>query len=254
MHDASALEIVILISTGLAAGFINTLAGAGSLLTIPALMLLGMPADIANATNRVSVLATCISGTIGFTRAGKLDRDRLVPITLPAVLGAIIGAWAASRVPEPALRAILLVTMVGMGILLVVSPRVLAPREGTEPVDVRKSPLSLLWLFLAGLYGGFVQAGVGLILLAILGGVLRYDLIRANALKIVITGAFTVAALVVFIALGKILWVPGAILAASTVVGAQVGVRFALRLGQGAVRWIVLVMVAAMVVAVILRG
>jgi uncharacterized membrane protein YfcA len=99
-----------------------------------------------------------------------------------------------------------------------------------------------------------VQAGVGLILLAILGGVLRYDLIRANALKIVITGAFTVAALVVFIVLGKILWVPGVILAASTVVGAQIGVRFALRLGQGAVRWIVLVMVAAMVVAVILRS
>ena len=62
MHDASALEIVILVGTGVAAGFINTLAGAGSLLTIPALMLLGMPADIANATNRVSVLATSISG------------------------------------------------------------------------------------------------------------------------------------------------------------------------------------------------
>lgn len=254
MHDASLLEIVILIGTGLAAGFINTLAGAGSLLTIPALMLLGMPADVANATNRVSVLATCVSGGVGFTRAGKLDLRRAAPVTAPAVVGAIVGAWAASRVPEPVLRGILLVTMIAMGALLVASPRALAPDEGTEPVDVRRRPLSLLWLFLAGLYGGFVQAGVGLLLLAILGGVLRYDLIRANALKVVITGVFTAAALVVFIALGKILWVPGAILAASTVVGAQLGVRFALRLGQGAVRWIVLVMVAAMVLAVIVKS
>jgi uncharacterized protein len=254
MHDASALEIVILVGTGLAAGFINTLAGAGSLLTIPALMLLGMPADVANATNRVSVLATCVSGAVGFTRAGKLERGRILPIAAPAVVGAIVGAWAASRVPEPVLRGILLVTMIAMGALLVASPRVLAPDEGTEPVDVRRRPLSLLWLFLAGLYGGFVQAGVGLLLLAILGGVLRYDLIRANALKIVITGVFTAAALIVFIVLGKILWAPGAILAASTVVGAQLGVRFALRLGQGAVRWIVLLMVAAMVLAVIVKS
>ena len=254
MHDASALEIVILIGTGLAAGFINTLAGAGSLLTIPALMLIGMPADIANATNRVSVLATSISGAVGFRRAGKLERGRTVPVIVPAVLGAIVGAWTASRVPEPVLRAILLLTMLAMGGLLVASPRTLAPAEGTEPVDVRRRPLALLWLFLAGLYGGFVQAGVGLLLLAILGGALRYDLIRANALKIVITGVFTAAALIVFIVLGKILWVPGAILAASSVVGAQLGVRFALRLGQGAVRWIVLGMVVAMVLAVAMKS
>jgi uncharacterized protein len=247
------LEIGILLVTGLAAGFINTLAGAGSLLSVPALMLAGLPADIANATNRISVLATSISGGVGFQQAGRLHTRAVVLITLPTLAGAAAGAFGATRLPEPILKGVLLVTMVVMGLLLALKPRALAPPDGSEPIDVRSRPSSLLWLFIAGAYGGFLQAGVGLILLAILGGALRYDLVRANALKAVITGSFTAVALTIFVLEGKVRWAHGGFLAAGTVVGAQLAVRFAVRRGEAALRKVLLVMVIALCVAAALR-
>ena len=107
----------------------------------------------------------------------------------------------------------------------------------------RERPLGALMLFGAGLYGGFVQAGVGFILIAALAAGMRYDLVRTNALKVVCTAAFSVAALAVFVSTGRVEWVSGIILAVGMTIGAFASVRFALKIDQRVIKWTLLVMV-----------
>lgn len=227
---------LLLAVLGGVAGFVNTLAGGGSLLTLPALMLIGLPADLANATNRVSVFAQSAAGALGFDKSGKLDRPAVPWLAAPSVAGAFLGSWAASVTPPAILKPVLIGTLLAVAVLMVASPKTMAPPEGARALRVRDRPVTALWMFLIGIYGGFVQAGVGILLLAALAGVLRYDLARANALKIVIVAIFTVAALIVFIAKGQVVWLPALALSVGTVAGARLGVAFAITQGHEALR------------------
>jgi hypothetical protein len=154
-----------------------------------------------------------------------------------------VGSLLASYLPVTLLKPTLLITMILMAVYMIVKPDGVTPPEGTQAFGVFEKPAGFIALFIAGVYGGFVQAGVGFILIAALAGSLRYDLVRANALKMVATGVFAVVALVVFIARDQVLWIPGLILAAGTMVGAAVSVRFAINVPQSTLKWLLLVMV-----------
>lgn len=225
---------------GVAAGFVNTLAGGGSLLTLPVLMLAGLPAHIANATNRVAVFLQGVAGTSAFDREGRLDRSASMALAAPTLVGALGGASTAAYIPSDVLKPVLLVAMMSIAVLLLVKPGVLAPRPGGEARGLRDVPSAIPVLFAIGFYGGFAQAGVGLFLLAAFGGLLRYDLVRANALKLLVTTAFTGLALLVFIGAGQVQWVPGMALAVGMVVGARLAVRFAITTGHETLRRFVL--------------
>ncbi|MGC1509516.1 sulfite exporter TauE/SafE family protein [Ketobacter nezhaii] len=246
------LYIVLLIVSGIVAGFVNTVAGGGSIFTLPALMLLGMPADIANGTNRVGVFLQSLAGVRGFRQHGKLDQKAIMPILLPTVAGSLIGSWVASVIPVEVLKPVLLGTMIAMTLLIVLKPGTL-PAVDEQILTLKEKPIVNLWLFLAGLYGGFVQAGVGFILLTALAGVLRYDLVRANALKMLCTLVFGGVALLVFIVQGQVLWVPGLILGASTIIGVQLSVRFAISAKQQTLKWILLGMALLVCVAALIK-
>ena len=241
--DFTPLGVLLLLAAGLAGGFINTLAGGGSMLTLPALMMFGLPADIANATNRVGVFLQSVTAVRGFKQYDRLDSGAIIPMLVPTVLGALIGSLLASYLPVSMLKPTLLITMVLMAVYMIVKPDGVAPAEGTPAYGVFEKPVGLAALFFAGVYGGFVQAGVGFILLAALAGSLRYDLVRANALKMVATGVFAVVALGVFIARDQVMWVPGLILAAGTMLGAHLSVKFAVRVEQSTLKWLLLIMV-----------
>ena len=241
--------ILLLTATGLAAGVINTLAGGGSNLTVPALMVLGLPADVANGTNRVGVMLQCMVGVAGFDRHKSLDRPAVTPILLPTLGGGILGALAAATMPVDYLKPVLLLTILGMSAVILIKPDFIAPPPGTPTKLPTESPRAWLGLFAAGIYGGFVQAGVGFILLAALSGGLRYDLVRANALKMVCSLAFTALALLVFIAFGQVQWVPGLILAAGTMTGAHIAVKIAVRTSQTSIKWFLFVMTVFAVTA-----
>ena len=251
---ASLLGYGALAVAGVAAGFLNPMAGGGSMLTLTALMLLGLPADLANGTNRVAIVCQSLSGAWGYRRAGKLDERAIGSVLAPTALGALAGAIVASRVPAPLLKQVLLGTMIAVAALMAVRPRVVTAPQGSRPARLRDRPGAALALFAAGLYGGFIQAGVGFVLLAVLGGALRYDLAGANALKLVCTLVFGVVAVAVFALAGQVVWAPGALLAVFTVVGSQLGVRFALRVPQAVVRWIVFGAVLATCAAAYLKG
>jgi len=233
----------ILVLTGLIAGFINTLAGGGSMLTLPALMMTGMPADVANATNRVGVLLQSLEGVRGFRHHDQLDQSAILPILVPTVLGALMGALLASYLPVFILKPVLLGCMIAIAVVTLFRPDVIAPPPGTVPHRLSDRPSAGAGLFLAGLYGGFVQAGVGFMLIAALAGGLRYDLVRTNALKMVCTAIFSLVALGVFILRDQVLWIPGLVLAVGMVVGASMSVRFAISASQNTLKWLLFVMV-----------
>lgn len=242
MYELSLTYIIILIATGFIAGIINTMAGGGSNLTIPALLMLGLPADIANATNRVSVLLQSLTATRGFKSHGKLDIPDLKKIVAITLIGGLLGAACASYMPATLLKPVLLSAMVLMAAVILFKPGVVAPPEGTLPNAISQSPSSIPMLLLAGFYGGFVQAGVGFILLAAIAGSLRYDLVRANALKIVCTAAFTLLALGVFVLRDQVLWVPGLILASGSMLGAHLAVKITINISQRSLKWFLFIM------------
>jgi uncharacterized protein len=234
--------LVILTLTGLVAGWINTLAGGGSNLTLPMLMLLGLPPDVANGTNRVGVFLQGAVAVRGFHHYGRLDTQSITSILIPTLSGGAIGALTAALIPNVALKPLLLGTILTMSFIILVRPGFIAPPEGTPVRKVSESRSAWLGLFVAGVYGGFVQAGVGFILLAALAGGLRYDLVRANALKMVCTLSFTSVSLAVFIWFDQIRWLPGLILAVGTMAGSYLSVKFAIRASQNTVKWFLFAM------------
>ncbi|QYK00778.1 sulfite exporter TauE/SafE family protein [Shewanella psychrotolerans] len=240
--DVTVTHALLLIATGFLAGIINTLAGGGSNLTLPALMVMGMPAEVANATNRVGVTVQSITALIGFRKHGKLYTDDKGPILLPTIIGGFIGAGAAAYAPAEMIKPLLLGTMLIMALIILVKPAMISPAIGTPVNKVSQTPSSWVWLTIAGIYGGFVQAGVGFVLLAALAGSLRYDLVRANALKGLCTLMFTLASLVIFIAEDLILWLPGLILAAGTMVGAHIAVKLAIKVSPNTLKWFLFIM------------
>ena len=242
MYELSLIYICLLIVTGFLAGIINTMAGGGSNLTIPALMVMGIPADIANATNRVSVFFQSLTAAKGFKSHGKLEIPDLKVIVATTLIGGLFGAALASYMPEALLKPTLLLAMITMAGIILFKPGTIAVPEGTEPFKVMERKSSIPMLLLAGFYGGFVQAGVGFILIAAIVGGLRYDLVRANALKIVCTLAFTGIALVVFIARDQVWWIPGLILACGSILGAHIAVKITINVSQKTLKWFLFIM------------
>lgn len=234
--------IALLCLAGFLAGGINTVAGGGSNLTLPVLMMLGLPADMANGTNRVGIWLQCLAGVRAFDRHEALPRTAVVPVFVPTLSGGLVGALLAVVLPNLYLKPVLLICILVMAVVMLVKPEVIAPPPGTAARSPAESKLAWWGLFGAGVYGGFVQAGVGFILLAVLTAGLRYDLLRANALKMSCALAFTTVALGVFIVFGKVHWLPGLVLAAGATVGAWLAVRIAVKVSHLTLRRILFVL------------
>jgi uncharacterized membrane protein YfcA len=228
------------IAAGFAAGFINTLAGSGSLITLPLLIFLGLPATVANGTNRVAILMQNVVGVSSFRQQKVLDVRGGLMLAAPATVGAIIGAQIAVNLNEEVMRIVIGALMVVM--ILIRPKRWLEGRS--EAVDHRFTWLQLLIFFAIGVYGGFIQAGVGIFLLAGLVLNAGYDLVRGNAVKVLIVLCFTVAALAVFVINGQVVWAIGLILGVGNMLGAWVAARMAVERGATFVRWVLIAVVA----------
>ena len=177
----SATSAVVLLVVGFVASTINTLAGGGSFLTLPLLMFMGLPAAAANATNRLGVLAQNVGAVWGFHRYGVLDWRWALGAAVPTAAGSALGAWLALGIGDREFKRILAFLMIGICLwTLVDGSRPSKPAEGTL---VHRPWLVRLGFFLAGIYGGFIQAGIGFLVLA-LTTLAGFDLVRGNAVKV----------------------------------------------------------------------
>ncbi len=242
-----------LIGVGLLAGVINTLAGGGSLLTLPVLLLFGLSPHAANATNRVAIVVQSFAGTAFFDQAGRLDRSGARAVILPTLAGALLGALLAASMPGELLRVLMLGVTTGLAVLLFLRPSILAP--DVEAGVTRRAPdtRNQLTLVAVGFYSGLLQAGVGLLMLAVLCGQLRYDLTAANALKSLVIAFATLLAALIFAAAGQVLWLPGLALSIGMVAGARLAVAFSLRSSPKVLQRVVLALVLVSCVAAWIR-
>ena len=213
------------------------------MLTLPLMIFLGLPPTVANGTNRVAILVQNVGAVAGFRRHGLIDAGWARFVIPPALVGAGVGTWLALVVGDLAFQRILAVMMVVAALWMIWHP-VEAIREGAPLPDPPTSGGRRIGLlaafFLIGVYGGFLQAGLGFVILAVFT-VVGIDLVRSNALKVTIVLFFTPIALAGFAWGGLVEWGLGAVLAAGNLTGALIGVRLTVLKGQAWVRKVVTV-------------
>ena len=232
------------ILVGFAAGFINTLAGGGSSLTIPLLIFLGLPVNVANGTNRIAILLQNIVGTSSFAKEKVIDFKKSIPLVIASVLGAIPGALIANDLNELMMRRIVGVILIVILLLVIFKPYVWL-KPDAEKFRSRNIFISFIVFFILGAYGGFIQIGIGFFLLAGLSLVEKLDLVKANALKVLIVLAYTPLALVVFIWNKQVDFKMGLILAVGNMAGAWLGSKVAVSWGPGFIRWVLIIALTA---------
>lgn len=250
MSDPAAY--LLLFTAGIAAGAINVLAGGGSFLTLPLLIFLGLPATVANGTNRIAILAQNVGAVWSFNRHGVMDWSWVRRAALPALVGAGLGTWAAVRIEDASFQRILAILMVFFAVVILLDPLRNRIRGGAEStvgpaIDGAVRPHLSGAAFSAaffgvGLYGGFVQAGLGFLILslAMLAGL---DLVKGNALKVLVVLIFTPLALTLFAAAGKVDWGMGVALAGGNLVGGLIGTHLTVLKGHAWVKRVVVVMI-----------
>jgi len=276
------LAWALLFAVGLVAGALNTIAGGGSFLTLPVLIFLGLPATLANGTNRVAIVLQNAGAMWGFQRHKLLDWRWALAASVPATVGAALGAGLALHVGDATFKRLLSVFMVVISLWTLFDPfgkktgEPDASGEGSEPGETRDpvpnrdarrgegvaavgvgtgaiswrgAPARTRWgltagFFVVGVYGGFVQAGVGFLVLAATS-IAGFDLVRGNAVKGVAIFFLSALALVMFASQGQVDWITGLALAAGMVAGSQLGVHLTVLKGH---RWVRGVVTAAILV------
>lgn len=239
---------MLAIVAGVVAGVANTLAGSGSLVTLPLLVFLGLPADVANGTNRIGVIAQAVVGILSFRRAGLRASPDLAWLLWPSLAGALAGAWLATRLDAAATRQAIGVVMVVMLFVVVLNPKQWL-REESEPNKGRPGTGTLAIFFAIGLYGGFIQAGVGVLMLAALVLGDGYNMNQANLVKLLIVLLTTLASFPIFVLEQKVHWGLGCLVAAGQCLGAWAGARFATRVPNSNL-WIRRLLITIIVVAI----
>ena len=236
------LVVLALIVSGVFVGFINTLAGGGTIISLSIFMFLGLPAGIANGTNRVAVILQNMTSVSQFRRKKVLDFKKANKLAIPTMIGAIAGAQIASDINEAVFRKAIGVVLIVMMYFILTKPSQWL--KGTEALMEKPvSWIQVVIFFVIGVYGGFVQVGVGYFILAgvVLGA--GYDLVKANAIKVWIILLYTPLALIVFILNDQVRWDFGLIHAIGNIIGAYVASRFAVSWGANFVRWFVIVII-----------
>ncbi len=236
------MEFLAVIFVGFIAGFINTLAGSGSTLTLPLLMFLGLPANVANGTNRIAIFFQNVIAVRNFKLQKVLDTKTSWGLAIPAVVGSIVGALLAVDLDEVLMRKIIAFLLIVMFFIILFKPSVWIKGKAGQ-LAAKPSIWQVVIFFFIGLYGGFIQAGVGFFLLAglVLGAGL--DLLRANAVKVFIVLIYTPFALAIYVFNGQINWTMGLILAIGNMGGAFVASKYARDMGTDFIRWFLLIVI-----------
>lgn len=241
-------HILLLLGLGLISGFINVVAGGGSVLTIPALIFTGLEATVANGTNRIAILVQ--SGTAVAALWSEVKNNlklyfSLAGLTLP---GAVAGAFLAIGISNKWLEIV-----IGVVMILVVATMIIPVKKikNPEPVKILNYKI-VLSLIIAGIYGGFLQIGIGFVLMAIFHRLMRYDLVRVNLMKVFVVSIFTLPALIVFILNDKVVFLPGIILAAGNAVGAWLSAKISLKRGEKFIR--IFLIIAVLMISLELFG
>lgn len=245
MHEL--LEPLFIIAIGIIAGAINTIAGGGSLISLPVLIFLGLPGTVANGTNRVAIMVQNISAVGGFRSKGvTIPMPYSLYLGIASLVGGFIGAKLAVDIPDELFNRILAIVM----ILVVIS--IIAGRKKSTSVEEKMSRprqvVGLIGFFFLGVYGGFIQAGIGFLVIALLTNVHAFSLIKTNYIKVFAALVYTGIAVVVFAFEDKIVWKTGLILAIGQGLGGWFASRWSVDKGEVWIKRVLVVIVIGLAV------
>ena len=245
-------DIFLLFAVGFTAGIINTLAGGGSLLTLPVLIFLGLPSNVANATNRIGIFFNSLFAVQGFKSKGVKIHKYSLWLGISAFLGAILGSFTAVDISGETFNRILAGVMVVIVAYMLFGPK--AKDHQAERTDKRSQALGIIAFFFAGIYGGFIQAGVGYVIMSSLTFINRFSLLKTNITKVVVVLIYTLASLGVFIYEGLINWELGMALAAGTATGGYLTSRWVVNKADRWVRYFVMLTALAFAAKLLVDG
>lgn len=239
------LDALLIMGVGLIAGVINTMAGGGSLLSLPILIFMGLPPAVANATNRVAIFSQNIFAVAGFKSKGVSEFKYSFVLGLSALIGAAIGAKIAVDIRGDLFNKILSVVMIVV-VFLTISGKFKPGAKNSETTSTTSRIIGIITFFFVGIYGGFIQAGVGFLIMGALSAIHGFSLIKINSIKVFIVLVYTIAALAVFIYEGKVNWLYGIVLAVGNSAGAWFASRWSVEKGDKVVKIFLVVAVIAL--------
>ena len=239
-------EYLIIIGVGFLAAFLNTIGGGGSLFSVPILTFMGLPITVANATSRVALLFQNIFAGGGFKSKGvELPWPYSLYLGLSSLGGGLIGSFLASHVPDAIFSKIFVAVMVLSVVLIILDP---FKSDGKEKLNFRSQIVGAICFFFIGIYGGFVQAGIGFLVIAVLSLVNNFSLVKSNYVKVFAAIVYTAVSVIVFAIEGKILWATGFILAIGHALGGWIASRWSVGAGEVWIKRVMIVSVIAMAV------
>ena len=244
-------ELLFMWGVGIFAGFINILAGGGSFLTLPLLIFLGLPPNVANGTNRLAILMQNVTAVGRFKQLNYSPGKFGIIAGLFALPGAILGTWLATVVSNAQFKTSLAVIMLIMTVFTLImtnreKSRTITPDEYTGGWKIA-GPI----YFAIGFYGGYIQAGIGFLLVAILlwQGL---NLVHGNAVKLTIITMFTTISLIIFAFNHQVNWVAGALLGIGNIMGGLLGAQVSVKKGHGFIKKVVSVAVIVFAIKLLL--
>lgn len=239
-------EYILITAVGFIAAFMNTVGGGGSLFSVPILTFLGLPITAANATSRVALLFQNVFAVIGFKSKGvKLPLPYSIYLGLSSLGGGIIGSLLAARIDDEAFSKIFVGIMFLSVFLILYDP---FKSKGEEKLDTRSQVIGSILFFFLGIYGGFVQAGIGFLVIAVLSLVNRLNLVTSNYVKVFAAIVYTGVSVIVFALEGKIDWWIGLVLAVGHAFGGWYASRWSVAAGEVWIKRVMIVSIIAMAI------
>ena len=240
-------ETLLLIVVGFVTGFINTIAGGGSLITLPILIFLGLPPNVANGTNRIPIFFQCLVSIAGFKSKGLKTTNFAWYLGLISLVGAAIGAHIAIDIKGELFNRILAIVMVVVVVFMTFNNKANV-NELLERTKGKYLWISILTFFVIGIYGGFLQAGAGIFILFALSSINRISFVKGNLIKAIVTLAFSISALLLF-GMDDLLNIRiGMVMTVGNVIGAWWSSRWSVKKGDKTVKIFLIIMIVAMAV------
>ena len=239
------LQSFFLVCVGFLAGIINTLAGGGSLFTLPVLILMGLPPTVANGTNRIAIIIQSLSGTMGYKSKGINSFPFNIYLGVSSGIGALIGAYLAIHFDEILFNKVLAFIMILFGTLIFFRKKNLK-LELVERLEGKYLFWTIFGFFFIGIYGGFINAGIGIVIMLILNRYNNMTLVKTNATKVTVVLIYSLVAFVIFVKNGAVDWKYGIQLSFGTFVGAWFASRWSVRKGDNVIRFVLIISVSLM--------
>ncbi|UZR98945.1 sulfite exporter TauE/SafE family protein [Chondrinema litorale] len=237
------LDSFILAFVGIAAGFLNVVAGGGSLLTLPLLIFMGLPPAMANGTNRVAILLQNVFAINKFRRSGIVDFQYSIYLGLAAIPGAVLGGFLALDIKGEIFNRVLSIIMLVVGLIIVFG----SPKKRTTSIIINEKKniwIGIIVFFFIGVYGGFIHAGVGFFMIFALDKIHSFSMAKINSIKVIVAFIYTLAVLIIFIFNELIHWQIGFALAIGTSLGGWLGGYFSIKKDE---KWIKVFLLIAIV-------